>query len=214
MLEDFIVRCKKAELMLTDDADWRELHDTLTCDDIRYLDYDSAILLDIFVKNNGIERHKENITMPLPDVKTEDAYYGRGNVQILEKAALSEILKARGFSIVGYEVNCRIGEADLTASNEADVRVYGEVGACRVTKVIDTFPIPPYAEAFEDSELWHLPYPEPVDDGRKLACQLFVYRRGRNWKNMYEIYMAARMATLSKAMGILDGNNSNLDDRG
>lgn len=194
MLDSFIQRCARAGFTVIDNDDWRDLHDRLTCGDIRYLDYSGAIVLDVFMKNEGVIREESAITVPLPRPNRRKGYYGVGDVQVMEKAILTKILKSKGFTIEGYELPWRGGEADLIAQNKEGLRVIGEVGACRVTKVYETSLTPPYAETLENNELWHLPYPTFVGEGkRKLAqCRLFVYKRGRNWHRLQREYQGAK----------------------
>lgn len=194
ILELFLEQCKNDGYVITDNEVWKSLHDCLTCNDIRYLSYNDAIMLDVFIENEGIIRDNFTLTMPLPKINNEKCYYGKGDVQVKEKAVLTAILKSRGFMVEGYELNCIAGEADLIAHNVDGLTVIGEVGACRITKVFETLLTPPYVETFENMELWHLPYPTVRDEGKSkiVDCVVFTYKRGKNWERLYRVYEYAR----------------------
>jgi hypothetical protein len=192
-LDSFVEKCANAGFTIPDNEDWRELYECLTCGDTRYEGHTDAIILDVFMKNEAVIREDITLTVPMPIISELKGYYGKGDVQVKEKAILSAILAARGFTIEGYELQCKSGEADLIAHNKDGLTVIGEVGACRVSKVLESLLTPPYTETLENIELWHLPYPEIMDvrSGYQVDCKLYVYKRGKNWNELQRAYKAA-----------------------
>lgn len=100
MLEGFLDRSDKAGCRIIENDDWRDLHTCLTCDDIRYTAFEEALMVDVFMKNEGVIREDLTLTIPMPKVRQNKGYYGNGDVQVREKAVLTEILKA-GFYLQG-----------------------------------------------------------------------------------------------------------------
>jgi hypothetical protein len=200
MLEDFLKRCNEMGIAIEgEQKDVDQLHDLVTCSDKRYIDYDSAIIILIFLKNNAIQTESFGFSIPMPSMKEV-----RGErVKDVEKAVMTQLLKSKGYDVEGYEIDGVAGIADLQA-HKGQAIVIGECGACRITKVLQ-------ALSQDNTELWHLPYPKRIDapNGIK-SCSgsIHVYRRGPKWSELYREYNGSRFDKVAKTQSKLNETNS------
>ncbi len=164
------------------------LEDRLKDGDDRYFDaLDHSFVLFLMIYCGAIEVIEESIN-PNYSINLRNLMALNSSswseTQTIGKVVLTEILESKGFKNIKYEKShYSIGRSDVSAKHPiSKIRVIGECGPCRLTKVINTL-------RFDNKELWHL----------TKSNILYIYKRDQKWDEMYNLLEKTNRRIMNKA---------------
>lgn len=205
-LDRFLANCLSNGFKVPENRSEAELNIywNLAAQDNRYKDPFEAVILDVFLRNNGILRTDIifNTTMAkMEEVRNSWDFRvaGYANTQAYEKAIMTLALKEQRYVIEGYETKTHAGRADITAFNDATY-IIGECSQCRIDKVQNA--VDGYGHEKKEQQLWHLPkwpykgekwtkrnFCNPDTDAQ--SFRIYIYRKGPHFDELKRLLIKA-----------------------
>jgi hypothetical protein len=164
-----------------------EVEDILTQGDARYY-IDQIPLMAAFIKVGAIDVSREVINDI--EIKDRNELQSVTPPQQLEKLTTKKLFEKLGVKFVCFEYSASGGRADVKGE-KGNATILVECGPCRADKLIRYL-------SEDNTELWI------VTCYFKQDQLLHIFKRGPNWKVVYEAYKKKEFAELRKIKSPFD----------
>ena len=164
--------------------------------DSRYNSYENELLLSDFILKEAVSLEEEDISnMQQPK---EELHFSE--VQADYKLVAKTLLKQQGFqdNKIFFERRFRNSRPDVLAEKQGKI-ILVECCSCRISKIID------YLE--EADEVWVITRgmdPWEKNPYTKDKMQLFIFKKGRNWKEMINKLKKSQLEQIKKVKSPID----------
>jgi len=174
------------------------IREVLNQGDDRYNAVENEIILSDFLALNAITLEERNIPF-MERLNLGDKLEQTLKVQRHEKLVAIELLKSDGFNDKEILLERKfLGSRPDILAKSATKSVIVECCSCRIDKIIDFLK--------EINEVWIIirgfPPWEKSKDGNKM--QMFIFKKGQNWDEIYSKYKDANIKELKQIKGVLD----------